>query len=389
MLTIFTIPKPFQGHIDIIQRNAIKSWTRLDPDVEVILFGDEEGVASAASELGVRHERHVIRNEFGTPLLDSVFDRAQEIARHPVVCYVNCDIVLLNDFCDAAIRVAAWRDQFLMAGRRWDADITEAIDFSQPDWREQLRDLALRTNRQRPPYWIDYFMFPRGQYYHKLPPFAVGRPGWDQWMIWYSRSTRIPVVDASRSVMAVHQDHSYAHHPLGFKGVMEGEEAKSNAQLLGDAQHLFTTEHAQYLLENGNPKWSYRRLRVEFEPMLWRVWFAILGVTRPLRHALGLRQKRVGETLPSHLDMQPRVSVIICTYNYGHFIRQCLESVARQTRPVDEVIVVDDGSADNTPEVVREFSGVRYLRQENAGKLRRLQPWICGFFRRSDLPLGR
>jgi glycosyltransferase involved in cell wall biosynthesis len=66
--------------------------------------------------------------------------------------------------------------------------------------------------------------------------------------------------------------------------------------------------------------------------------------------------------------MQPRVSVIICTYNYGHFIRQCLESVARQTRPVDEVIVVDDGSADNTPEVVREFSGVRYLRQENAGK---------------------
>ena len=246
MLTIFSIPKPFQGHIDIIQRNAIKSWTLLDPNVEVILFGEEEGVATAARELGVRHEPHVNRNEYGTPLLDSVFDRAQEMARHSTVCYVNCDIVLMNDFCAAASSVAAWRNQFLVAGQRWDTDITESIDFSQPDWRERVRNLALRTNRQRPPCWIDYFIFPRGQYYHKLPPFAVGRPGWDQWMIWYTRSARNAVVDASRSVVAVHQNHDYAHHPLGFKGVMEGEEAKRNAALLGDSQHLFTTEHAQY-----------------------------------------------------------------------------------------------------------------------------------------------
>ncbi len=299
MLTLFSIPKPFRGHIDIIQRNAIKSWTLLDPGVEVVLFGEEEGVASAARELGVRHEPHVNRNEYGTPLLDSVFDRAQEIARHPIVCYANCDIVLLNDFCQSASRVAAWRDQFLMAGRRWDADITEKINFSRSDWREQMRTLALRTNQQRPPCWIDYFVFPRGQYLHKLPPFAVGRPGWDQWMIWYTRSIGAPVVDASRSVIAVHQNHDYSHHPLGFKGVMEGEEAKSNAMLLGDSQRLFTTEHAQYQLEKGSPKWRFGRLVLESKALGWSAWFALLGVTRPVRHALGLRQKRVVETLPS------------------------------------------------------------------------------------------
>lgn len=300
MLTIFSIPKPFQGHLDIIQRNAIKSWTLLDPDAEVILFGEEEGVASAARELGVRHEPHVKRNEFGTPLLDSAFDRAQEIARHRILCYVNCDILLLNDFCNAAIRVAAWRDRFLMAGQRWDAEITELIDFSQPDWREQLRTLALRTNRQRPPYWIDYFMFPRGQYYHHVPAFAVGRPGWDRWLIWYTRSTKIPVVDASRSVIAVHQNHDYSHHPLGARGVWEGDEAKSNAELVGGTRHMFTTEHAQYLLENGRPEWSYRHLIAEFKRLRRVAWFALLGVTRPVRHALGLRQKRVLES-PSHL----------------------------------------------------------------------------------------
>jgi glycosyltransferase involved in cell wall biosynthesis len=63
-----------------------------------------------------------------------------------------------------------------------------------------------------------------------------------------------------------------------------------------------------------------------------------------------------------------QVSVIICTYNYGRFLRQCLESVVHQTHPVDEVIVVDDGSQDNTHAITREYSQVRYLRQENAGK---------------------
>lgn len=66
--------------------------------------------------------------------------------------------------------------------------------------------------------------------------------------------------------------------------------------------------------------------------------------------------------------MLPRVSVIICTYNYGRFLRQCLESVIHQTHPVDEVIVVDDGSQDNTHAIIGEYPRVRYLRQENAGK---------------------
>lgn len=63
-----------------------------------------------------------------------------------------------------------------------------------------------------------------------------------------------------------------------------------------------------------------------------------------------------------------KVSVIICTYNYAHFLPQCLDSVFAQTRPPDEIIVVDDGSTDETPEVVSRYEGVCYLRQEHAGK---------------------
>jgi len=61
MLTLFSTPKPFHGHIGVIQRNALKSWTVLHPDVEVILFGDDEGAADACRELGLRHEPYVER----------------------------------------------------------------------------------------------------------------------------------------------------------------------------------------------------------------------------------------------------------------------------------------------------------------------------------------
>jgi glycosyltransferase involved in cell wall biosynthesis len=63
-----------------------------------------------------------------------------------------------------------------------------------------------------------------------------------------------------------------------------------------------------------------------------------------------------------------RISVVIPTYNYGRFIGEAIESVLRQTRAADEIIVVDDGSTDGTEAVVAAFGDkVRYVRQENAG----------------------
>src|SRR5258708_15360900 len=90
MITIFTTAKPFTGHSGVIQRNALKSWKELHADAEVILFGDEEGAAEAANELGVRHVASVQRRVEGGPkVLRSFFDVAQEMARHELICYVN------------------------------------------------------------------------------------------------------------------------------------------------------------------------------------------------------------------------------------------------------------------------------------------------------------
>jgi glycosyltransferase involved in cell wall biosynthesis len=50
-----------------------------------------------------------------------------------------------------------------------------------------------------------------------------------------------------------------------------------------------------------------------------------------------------------------RIAAVIPTFNYGRFVARAIESVQRQTRSVDEIIVVDDGSTDDTPEVLRRF----------------------------------
>ncbi len=70
------------------------------------------------------------------------------------------------------------------------------------------------------------------------------------------------------------------------------------------------------------------------------------------------------------MSPSPTVSAIVTTYNYGDFILDAIESVLAQTQPPTEVIVVDDGSTDSTPDLIAPYVGrgaVRYIRQENQG----------------------
>src|ERR1051325_8105358 len=125
MLTFFATAKPFRNQSALLQRNALQSWKSLRADVEIILFGEDEGARETCHEFCLRHEPCVELNEFGSKRLDFMFARAQQVAPHDLLCYINCDILLLPDFCSALERVFALLSQFLMVVRRWDTDFVE------------------------------------------------------------------------------------------------------------------------------------------------------------------------------------------------------------------------------------------------------------------------
>src|SRR5712671_3528620 len=201
MITLFSTPKPFRGHSGVIQRNALQSWKLLHPEIEIILFGNDEGAAEVCAELGLRHEPDIIANPSGTKRLDSIFGRAQQIASKNLLCYANCDIVLTKDFRVALEQLLKWQSPFLMVGRRWDANVSAPIDFSRTDWEQELVGLARREGYQRFYHNIDYFLFPRGLY-AEIPPLVIGRVGWDPWLVGKAHDAGAAVVDVSDLVCA-------------------------------------------------------------------------------------------------------------------------------------------------------------------------------------------
>jgi hypothetical protein len=249
LLTIFSAPKPFTNpHIAVIQRNAIQSWLHLGPEVEVLLVGQEPGLAEAAAEYGVSLLANVDRNDSGTPLVSSIFSLARQASTAPLLAYVNGDILLLPDLLGAARQRTVQAKEFLLIGQRWDLDVRELLDFS-PGWEVRLRQEVQHRGRLHLPAGSDYFLFPR-TLFSEMPDFAIGRAGWDNWMIYGARRQGWPVVDGTPSVMIVHQDHDYSHLP-GGQPHYKLDESRQNEALAGGTANLYMVLDSDKELRGG------------------------------------------------------------------------------------------------------------------------------------------
>ena len=88
----------------------------------------------------------------------------------------------------------------------------------------------------------------------------------------------------------------------------------------------------------------------------------------------------------------PLVTVLIDTYNHERFIERAINSVLDQDMPMDgvEILVVDDGSTDRTPDIVRRFEPrVRLIRKPNGGQASAFNFGFAQAPRRDSRHLGR
>ncbi len=280
LLTIFSAPKPFRDdHIITIQRNAVRSWKALGDDkVDILLLGADEGIDCHAAELGVGHIQNVRCNQQGTPLISSMLQIARDASNARFLGIVNTDIILFPDLLNSLRTVSQVLDEFVLIGQRWDMDIQEELQFGDGQFRK-FKEAVFQRGKLHQPMGSDYFIFPRSCY-QDIPDLAIGRAGWDNWFIFKSRWEGWPLLDATRDITIVHQNHDYRHLP-GGQPHYRLPETYENVRLGGGDHTIFTIYDAQYWLAKGKiirKKMSLKKFIREIE---------VFPLTRLRSHFLG------------------------------------------------------------------------------------------------------
>ncbi|MGE4170696.1 MAG: hypothetical protein AB7F28_08280 [Candidatus Margulisiibacteriota bacterium] len=285
-LTVFMLPKAFEGLFDILQRNAIESWLQVYPKPTLILFGDEAGTAEVAKEYGLMHRPHIARNDLGTPLVNDLFVQATALSDSPFYCFVNADIVVDPRVAQLVDTVTHQQTRVLLVSRRWDVEVNTRIDWAHPNAEAGLETLQAKAKAQGalyPPVGMDLFVFPKG-FFDAMPPFSIGWPGakYDNWMVYYARKKRLSVVDVTLAMTTLHQNHptGFAHNPAKQK------EHLINLKLAGGYGHCYDSMDATYFMDE---EWGLHR-RISLRAR-WRVWIkrwlqrVIDPIRLPLRKA--------------------------------------------------------------------------------------------------------
>jgi len=313
-LTIFSAPKPFSNpHIAAIQRNAIQSWLHLDEtgkDVDIILVGQEDGMVEVAAEFGIQHLPDVACNQEGTPLVSSIFSLARAASQGTLLAYLNADIITLPDFLSTCRQVSDQAKQFLVVGQRWNLELTQDWDFG-PGWDQRLRDELTTRGHLHPPAGSDYFIFPKDLFID-IPNFAIGRAGWDNWMIYHALQGGWLVIDATPSIQIIHQNHDYGHLPDG-KPHYDLKESDHNIDLAGGLLHMYTVLDTNRELVDGKLRSprpgmlrALRKMEVWLTPKDGRRSGIRWGLARTFRRMRRVREKP-HKAIPKRRNRPPKI----------------------------------------------------------------------------------
>ncbi|MGB0578508.1 MAG: glycosyltransferase [Limisphaerales bacterium] len=149
---------------------------------------------------------------------------------------------------------------------------------------------------------------------------------------------------------------------LGIDSRAEGE--TEQAEILSwQIETVFRSGAAGALVYSYTDEWYKDGRLVEG----WK--FGLVTAERKAKPALDAVRSAYAVAPYYELKSAPRVSVVVATYNGGKTLRICLRSLCKLNYPDFEIIVIDDGSTDDVPEIAQSFDSerVKYIRQENQG----------------------
>jgi len=227
MITFLTSAKSFIGPNRDNQLRALTSWFATHPEVEVILYGQSEGADAVCSMLGARYVPDIASSPSGVPLFNAIVEHAAQYATYDTQIYANCDILFSSSIAVAVAQVKLPR--YLMIGQRLDLHQEVRIDVTQPAWYQELPAFVRAGHvTLHPTTGKDYFIFPRSLWQGLLPA-VIGRAGYDDALLSFCFLQKIPIIDATFEIMALHQFHDYTHVAQLRREVMSGPDAMQNA----------------------------------------------------------------------------------------------------------------------------------------------------------------
>jgi hypothetical protein len=290
MITILCSPKPFINEAAWNQINALRSWRAIGQNIEIIVFGAVQGASEAAAEVNADFVPEIETSSTGAPSFNFMANYASERSRNNLLVYVNCDILLNSSIVKAMESASNRFNRFLLVGERLDLAQGIIINVCQPNWAENLTSLAGKKQLlPHGPTGVDYFGFIRNMW-DDLPPVYMGRAMCDQALLHYCLGQRIPVLDASLAVTAVHQFHDYSHIQGGKQEVFRGKDLADMKRIHKLGRSLPTVPDADWSF-NGKgiiAEGRLRRLRKEELILRYRYRLSTLAmVLRALQYLGG------------------------------------------------------------------------------------------------------
>ena len=226
ILTMFTTFRNSETE-RYIYENTIRNWQLLSPDVIPILFTEvEQSDRKGIAHFAVQHGWQVLpvpkTSSMGIPILRHMFLEAQKTFNTKFYCYANGDILFDRNLTDTIryLQTSAHGghiDKLLMVGRRSNWSIAKGVMLTElAQVGHYAKNSSLFISEAQ-----DYFLTTRDGYpWTTIPDFVVGRVGYDNWLVVTALTKKIPVVDATETVTALHQtgtDGEFA----GFRAMSE------------------------------------------------------------------------------------------------------------------------------------------------------------------------
>ena len=220
LVTMFTTVKERECRKEIHNR-TLRNWAALRPYLAPVLFvpthelNSSKWMPLAASRGWDVHETKDLRKK--VPILAPMFKKIIHQTTTPFVGYANADILFDHSLIWTLKRLTEIIDvtntTLLIVGRRTNANITKFDLGSGANLTKitNMRDLMKRFHGMAQDYFI---ISRRGLPWHEIPDFVVGRNGYDNWLVVKGQDWNISLIDASKSILAVHQ--------VGIDGISSG-----------------------------------------------------------------------------------------------------------------------------------------------------------------------